>query len=326
MQNDFSHSAFCIYFLIGVTNMRYYFAPMEGLTDSIYRRLHHQYFPGVDRYYMPFLSPTIHRQLTHKEDRELPMADSVGFIAVPQVLTKVTDDFLWAAEVCRDRGYDEVNLNIGCPSGTVVSKGKGSGMLIDPAVLDRFLEEIFAASPLPISVKTRLGLEKSEEFPAILEVLNRYPIKELTVHPRVRKQFYTGGVDMEMFDYAVKNSTNPLCYNGDILNLEQARKLQENYPSVQSIMIGRGLIADPGMLSGGTDKAALEGFMNELMAVYEVEFGGSRNAIFRLKENWGFLHDRFEGSEKLWKRLRKTTDAAEFKSISAEIFHTLPLK
>ena len=306
--------------------MHYYFAPMEGLTDSIYRRLHHKYFPGVDRYFMPFLSPTIHRQLTHKEDRELPQADSVGFVAVPQVLTKVSEDFLWAAQVCRDRGYDEVNLNIGCPSGTVVSKGKGSGMLRDAAVLDRFLEEIFAASPLPISVKTRLGLEKSEEFPAILEVLNRYPIKELTIHPRVRKQFYTGGVDMEMFDYAVKNSVNPLCYNGDILSLKQARRLQEMYPSVQSVMIGRGLIADPGMLSGGTDKAALEGFMNELMAVYEVEFGGSRNAIFRLKENWGFLHDRFEGSEKLWKRLRKTTDAAEFKSISAEIFHTLNLK
>ncbi|MEF2837122.1 MAG: tRNA-dihydrouridine synthase family protein [Oscillospiraceae bacterium] len=306
--------------------MQYYFAPMEGLTDSIYRRLHHKYFPGVDRYYMPFISPTIHRQLTHKEDRELPVADSVGFAAVPQVLTKVSDDFLWAAEVCHDRGYEEVNLNIGCPSGTVVSKGKGSGMLRDPAALDRFLEEIFSASPLPVSVKTRLGLEKSEEFPAILEVLNRYPIKELTVHPRVRKQFYTGGVDMEMFDYAVKNSRNPLCYNGDILSLEQARQIEQTYPSVQSVMIGRGLIADPGMLSGGTDKAKLEGFMNELMAVYEVEFGGSRNAIFRLKENWGFLHDRFDGSEKLWKRLRKTTDAAEFKSISAEIFHTLKLK
>ena len=306
--------------------MRYYFAPMEGLTDSIYRRLHHKYFPGVDRYYMPFLSPTIHRQLTHKEDRELPMADSVGFVAVPQVLTKVADDFLWAAQVCRDRGYDEVNLNIGCPSGTVVSKGKGSGMLRDPAALDQFLEEIFSKSPLPISVKTRLGLEKSEEFPAILEVLNRYPIKELTVHPRVRKQFYDGSVDMEMFDYAVKNSKNPLCYNGDILTLTQAEELQKNYPQVQSVMIGRGLIADPGMLSGGTDKAALEGFMGELMAVYEVEFGGSRNAIFRLKENWGFLHDRFEGCDKLWKRLRKTTDAAEFKSITAEIFHTLPLK
>ena len=306
--------------------MRYYFAPMEGLTDSIYRRLHHKYFPGVDRYYMPFLSPTIHRQLTHKEDRELPIADSVPFVAVPQVLTKVPEDFLWAAQVCHDRGYDEVNLNIGCPSGTVVSKGKGSGMLRSPIALDRFLEEIFSASPLPISVKTRLGLEKSDEFPAILEVLNRYPIRELTIHPRVRKQFYEGTVDMEMFDYAAANSRNPLCYNGDILSLQQAAQLQEKYPEIQSVMVGRGLIADPGMFSGGTDKARLEAFMNELMAVYEVEFGGSRNAIFRLKENWGFLHSRFEGCDKLWKRLRKTTDAGEFKSVSAEIFHTLPLK
>ena len=306
--------------------MRYYFAPMEGLTDSIYRRLHHKYFPGVDRYYMPFFSPTIHRQLTHKEDRELPMADSVDLVAVPQVLTKVSEDFLWAAQVCRDRGYDEVNLNVGCPSGTVVSKGKGSGMLRDVAGLDRFLEEIFRSSPLPISVKTRLGLENPDEFPAILEVYNRYPIKELTIHPRVRKQFYDGKVDMEMFGFAVSNSKNSLCYNGDILSLAQAEELHRKYPQIESVMIGRGLVADPGMLSGGTDVKALEGFMNELLAVYEVEFGGSRNAIFRLKENWAFLHDRFEGCDKLWKRLRKTTNPAEFKAISTEIFHTLPLR
>ena len=306
--------------------MRYYFAPMEGLTDSIYRRLHHKYFPGVDRYYMPFLSPTVHRQLTHKEDRELPMAESVDFIAVPQILTKVSQDFLWAAQVCRDRGYDEVNLNVGCPSGTVVSKGKGSGMLRDAAALDRFLEEIFRDPPLPISVKTRLGLEDPEEFPALLEVFNRYPIKELTIHPRVRKQFYDGSVHMEQFDYAVANSKNPLCYNGDILSRKQAESIAANYPQVEAVMIGRGLVADPGMLSGGTDPAALEAFMNELLTVYEVAFGGSRNAIFRLKENWGFLHSQFEGCDKLWKRLRKTTDAAEFKAITAEIFHTLPLK
>ena len=111
--------------------MQYYFAPMEGLTDSIYRRLHHRYFPGVDRYYMPFFSPTVHRSLTARESRELPAADSVSLTAVPQVLTKVPEDFLWAAQVCRDLGYAEVNLNIGCPSGTVVAKGKGSGMLRD---------------------------------------------------------------------------------------------------------------------------------------------------------------------------------------------------
>ena len=306
--------------------MHYYFAPMEGLTDSIYRRLHHQYFPGVDRYYMPFISPTIHRQLTHREDRELPFADSVPFSAVPQILTKVPEDFLWAAQVCCDRGYDEVNLNVGCPSGTVVSKGKGSGMLRDLRVLDDFLEQVFEKSPLPISVKTRLGMENPEEFPAILEVFNQYPIKELTVHPRVRKQFYDGGVYMDMFDFAVRESKNPLCYNGDILSLAQAEELGRKYPSVESVMIGRGLIADPGMLSAGTDVKALKGFMDELMEVYTQEFGGARNAIFRLKENWGFLHTRFEGCDKLWKRLRKCTDAAEFKSITDEIFATLTLK
>lgn len=305
--------------------MNYYFAPMEGLTDSIYRRAHHKYFSGVDRYYMPFLSPTIHRSLTHREDRELPMADSVAFQAVPQVLTKVSDDFLWAAQVCLERGYDEVNLNVGCPSGTVVSKGKGSGMLRSVSDLDRFLDQIFAASPLPVSVKTRLGIENSDEFPAILEIYNRYPIKELTIHPRVRKQFYNGAVDMEMFDYAVKNSRNPLCYNGDLVSAAQAEDLSRKYPQLESVMIGRGLVADPGMLCGGTDMKALEGFMNALLEEYTVSFGGARNAMFRLKENWGFLHTRFEGVDKLWKKLRKTTDLEEYKAITAEIFHTLPL-
>ena len=199
-------------------------------------------------------------------------------------------------------------------------------MLRDIENLDRFLDAVFHASVLPISVKTRLGLENPEEFPALLEVLSRYPIRELTIHPRVRKEFYAGSVHMELFDYAMENSKNPLCYNGDILTLSQVDALAQKYPRLEAVMIGRGLIADPGMLSGGTDVKALEAFMNELMEVYEVEFGGSRNAIFRLKENWGFLHDRFEGSEKLWKRLRKTTDAAEFKSITSQIFHTLPLK
>ena len=305
--------------------MRYYFAPMEGLTDSIYRSVHHKYFGGVDRYYMPFLSPTIHRTLTHREDRELPPADSVDFAAVPQVLTKVAEDFLWAAQVCADRGYDEVNLNVGCPSGTVVSKGKGSGMLRDIEALDAFLEAVFAASPLPVSVKTRLGIENPEEFFQILAVYNRYPIKELTVHPRVRKQFYDGTVDMEMFRYAFENSQNPLCYNGDITCLAGVDALRAAYPELEAVMLGRGLVADPGMLCGGTEREALRSFMEELLERYLEAFGGSRNAMFRLKENWHMLIGRFEGSEKLWKRLRKTTDLGEYKTVTGEIFATLPL-
>lgn len=307
--------------------MRYYFAPLEGLTDSTFRQLHHKYFPGLDRYYTPFLSPTVHRCLTQKEARELSPADSLSFSVVPQVLTKNAGDFLWIAQQCRDLGYQEVNLNLGCPSGTVTAKGKGSGMLREPDALDAFLQEIFDADIMDISVKTRIGFEKPEEFPAILEIFNQYPIKELTVHPRVRSAFYSGSVDMEAFAYALQNSRAPLCYNGDLCALSDIHAISEKFPQVDAVMLGRGLIRDPGMLTpGGTTAAALEGFYNELLEAYIVLFGGSRNAMFRLKEHWGLLLQKFDGSEKLGKRLRKTTDLAEYKAITAEIFHTLSLK
>lgn len=307
--------------------MNYYFAPLEGLTDSIYRRLHHKYFPGVDRYYMPFMSPTVHRCLTNRENRELPAADSAGFAAVPQLLTKNAEDFLWAVRQCADRGYKEVNLNVGCPSGTVVSKGKGAGMLADPEELDRFLDAVFSHTPIPISVKTRLGMTEPEEFLRLLEIYNRYPIAELIVHPRVRKDYYNPPIREDSFRYAVKNSKNPLCFNGNLCCLEDISVFSERFPNVKSVMLGRGLIGDPGMLSiGGTDVKKLEAFYGELLENYIVVFGGSRNAMFRLKENWRYLLCRFENTEKIGKRLRKTTELAEYRGITAEIFHNHPLK
>ena len=304
--------------------MRYYFAPMEGLTDSIYRRVHHKHFSGVDAYYMPFISPTVHRCLTNREAREVPFADTVPFRAVPQLMTKVADDFLWAAQECKDRGYDEVNLNVGCPSGTVVAKKKGSGMLEDPENLDRFLDGIFASSPLPISLKTRLGLTDPQEFPRILEIYNQYPIKELTVHPRVRKQFYDGDVDMEMFRYALENSKNPLCFNGNLRNFSEVKAFEQAYPQIEAVMIGRGLIGNPAMLEPGGQKK-LEAFHDELLETYIVEFGGARNAMFRMKENWRHMICMFDGHEKLWKKLRKCTDVNEYRGIVREIFHSLPM-
>ncbi len=306
--------------------MNYYFAPMEGLTDNIYRKAHHAHFSGVTRYYMPFISPTVHRTLTPRETRELPKADSVPFEAVPQLLTKVAEDFLWAAGVCRDLGYQEVNLNLGCPSGTVTAKGKGSGMLRDLDHLRQFLDGIYTAAPLPISVKTRLGFENPEEFPALLDIFNEYPICELTVHPRVRKDFYNGNVNMDAFRYCLEHSKAPVCYNGNLCSISQIENFRREFPQVQSVMIGRGLIGDPGMLTpGGTTVDALEAFMDTLLEEYQSAFGSARNAMFRLKENWHLLLYRFEGSEKLGKRLRKTTDLAEYRHISHEIFHTLPI-
>lgn len=307
--------------------MRYYFAPLEGLTDSIYRKLHHAFFPSVERYYTPFLSPTVHRTLTTKEKRELPKADTVGFSVIPQVLTKNPEDFLWLAEICKDLGYEEVNLNAGCPSGTVTAKGKGAGMLRDLTELDRFLETIFSRSPLPISVKTRIGFESREEFADILAIYNRYPIKELIIHPRVRKAFYNGPVDMDSFCYALQESNAPLCYNGSLCTKSQFAAFIHDFPKIDAIMLGRGLIADPGLLTpDGTTIEALEHFHDALLEEYTHAFGSSRNAMFRMKENWRHWLCKFEDSEKLGKRLRKATELAEYKAIAGEIFHTLPLR
>ena len=306
--------------------MRYYYAPLEGITDATFRRLHHKYFPGVDKYFMPFISPTIHRCLTNREARELPKADSVGFAAVPQLLGKNVEDMLWAMEVCRDLGYDEVNINLGCPSGTVVSKGKGSGMLSDIYALDEFLSAIYAKAALRVSLKTRIGVNDSDNWEKILEIYRDYPVKELTVHPRIRKAFYKGNCDMDAFAKAVEGSPFPVCYNGNITSLADATRIAEQFPAVESVMIGRGLVADPGMLSGGTGRETLKAFLNELSDTYCTVFESKRNAIYRMKDNWHYLIALFEGSDKLWKEMRKSTDYDRFMAIANEIIATLPMR
>ena len=306
--------------------MRYYYAPMEGITDATFRRLHHKYFPGVDKYFMPFISPTIHRTLTHREARELPRADSVDFAAVPQLLGKNVEDMLWAIGVCADLGYDEVNINLGCPSGTVVSKGKGSGMLSDLDALDAFLEAIYAKAVLPVSLKTRIGVNDSENWENILEIYRRYPVKELTVHPRIRKAFYKGDCDLTAFARSVENSPFPVCYNGNVYSLADAEAIAARFPTVESVMIGRGLVADPGMLTGSTDRQTLKAFLSELSDTYCIVFESKRNAIYRMKDNWHYLISLFEGSDKLWKEMRKSTDYDRFMAIANEIITTLPMR
>lgn len=297
-----------------------YYAPMEGLTDSIYRRMHHRYFPGVDGYFMPFFSPTEHRCLTNREARELPMANEEAFFAVPQVMTKSPSDFLWACQVCADRGYTQINLNAGCPSGTVVSKGKGAGLLNHTENLRQILDVVCAQSPIPVSVKTRLGLLGDDEYPALQALYNDYPLALLIIHPRVRKQFYNGTADRSWFAYACENSKNHICLNGDLTTAGTCEQTAAEFPKAHSLMLGRGLIANPGMFTpGGTTNEKLAAFYAELLDAYITAFGGSMNAMFRLKEHWNYLLPHFQGGEKLGKQLRKTTSLPEFRRLTQEI-------
>lgn len=307
--------------------MKIYFAPLEGITDSTYRRLHRKHFPGIDKYFTPFFSPTVHRSLTAKEARELPPADALDAQVVPQILTKNAADFLWFTGKCAELGYTEVNLNLGCPSGTVFAKGKGSGMLRDLDSLDRFLEAIYADTPLPISIKTRIGVESPEEFPKLLTIFNRYPIYELTVHPRVRTQLYRGTPNMDVFRYCMENSASPLCYNGNLCSAGDIVSFSQSFPTCSTVMLGRALIADPAIACPSpATRQQLQAFVEELTESYEEIFGSERNTMFRMKENWFYLLRKFENTERLGKRLRKTTNLEEYRAITREIFETLPMR
>lgn len=311
--------------------MKIYFAPMEGVTSAAYRNAHRKHFSGIDKYYAPFISPTVHHVLTPREQKDILPQYNEGTPVIPQLLTKCAEDFLWAAGDLAAMGYDEVNLNLGCPSGTVASKGKGSGFLGHLEDLERFLDEIFEKSPLPISVKTRLGVVDPEEFEPILELYNRYPIPLLTIHPRVQKQMYRGGVYMEQFARAAAQSKNPLCYNGDLNTVAEIEAFSANYPAIEHIMVGRGIIGDPALASkavGGSaaDRKTLEEFHSDLFEGFAESMNSRRNAMLRMKEIWFYHINLFDDHEKHVKRLRKATDVDEFLAAATAIFRDLPLR
>ena len=249
--------------------MRYDCAPMEGITGRHFRKAHSRWFGGVERYYIPFLSPTHTHAFSRKEWQEVLPEYNEGVHAVPQLLTRSADDFLWAARELGAAGYQEVNLNLGCPSGTVVAKGKGSGFLGHPQELEVFLDEIFSVCPLKISIKTRLGLTAPEEFPPLLQLFQRYPVQELIIHPRVQKDFYKRPARREVFAALFPTCTLPICYNGDLATAGQCAEFCLAFPTVQAIMLGRGLVGDPALArkaagGPGADKDTLRAFHDQL--------------------------------------------------------------
>lgn len=307
------------------------FAPLDGITKAVFRQVWHRRFGGADRYFMPFFSPTDQHIVTDRDRKELVPENNGGLPLVPQVMTRKADDFLWAAELLGDMGYTEVNLNLGCPSGTVTAKGKGSGFLAKPEELDRFFDQVFSRAALPVSVKTRLGILAPEEFWPLLEIYNRYPIACLTIHPRVQKQFYKGTVHLDVFEKALAASKNRVCYNGDLRTVEDLRAFQDRFPAAEAVMVGRGAVADPALprkWRGGpaATRQELQDFTAELYQSYQAFYGQVNPAAQRMKEVWFYLIHLFEGGGRIDKKLRRSRGAWEYERLEAEIFQTLPLR
>jgi tRNA-dihydrouridine synthase len=298
---------------------------MEGVTGDLFRNAHAAVFGPADQYLTPFLAPNQNLRLTTRELQDVLPEHNEGLNVVPQLLTSNADHFVWCAKELAAMGYRQVNLNLGCPSGTVVAKGKGAGFLASPERLDRFLDQIFSQLTVDISVKTRVGKTSADEFDRLLEIFGRYPIRELIVHPRVQTDFYRGKPDLSAFGKAVERSPAPVCYNGDLFSVAALSVFTTAFPQVDRVMAGRGVVADPSLLRqfrGGTpaSKDELREFHERLYAGYRQVMPGERAVLARMKELWSYLLFSFTGREQYIRPLRKASRLSEYEDVIAAVF------
>ena len=303
-----------------------YVAPLEGITDAVFRRTHAAHFRGVTKYFIPFISPTQNLCFTGRELANVSPEANAGLFAVPQVLTRDAEHFLWAARALYDMGYGEVNLNLGCPSGTVTGKGKGAGMLIDPGALARFLDAVCSGLPqgLRLSVKTRIGYADPGEFDALLPLLSRYPLCELTVHPRTRGEFYKGTPHRDVYAAALTRTRLPLIYNGDLFTARDCRDLLAACPGTHALMLGRGLIANPALaqeLAGGEalTRETLRAFCDDLLDAW-LEKHPPNVAVARMAEVMKHAACCFEDADRIRKQIRKAKTLAAYREAEARLF------
>lgn len=301
-------------------------APMEGLTGYAFRAVHAASFGRLDRYYTPFLAPPrLGFSFDKRYTKELDPAHNqgLGLDVVPQLLTKDADQFVWASKLLAEMGYREVNLNLGCPSGTVTAKGKGSGFLRNLEALGAFLDDICSRSALPVSVKTRIGVRDDAEYEKILELYCRFPLAELIVHPRVQKDFYQGKPRWEPYGATLGRAPFPVAYNGDIFTPADFDALVEAFPQTRHVMLGRGIVANPAlarMIAGGPSvtRDELERFHDRLYRAYEKDMGA--NAVFHMKEWWSCARFLFEDPDAVHRAVRSVRKVDDYLAAVGRVF------
>lgn len=290
--------------------MNLYFAPLEGITNHVYRNIHARLFGGCDAYYSPFISPSDNEKIGRKGVKDILPENNEGINLCVQVLTSNAQSFQKFSEKIKALGYDEINLNFGCPSGTVTGKGRGSGFLRTPDALDKFLEDIFTDRCLKISVKTRSGFYEHSEMQQLMNIYNKYPLELLIIHPRVREDFYKGEPDIKTFEASYKASVNKVCYNGNIFSKEDYDSIKEKFPLLEGVMIGRGAIANPAIfreIKGGKRLSSQEliNFTHILCENYNGYLKSDFYTLNKLKEIWLHIAWNFPDDKKLLKSIKK---------------------
>jgi tRNA-dihydrouridine synthase len=305
--------------------MNFYFAPMEGLTGYIYRNAHNAFFNNIDKYFSPFIVANQSESFKTRELNDILPENNQGLVLIPQLLTNNAKDFIHTSKKIKQLGYNEINFNLGCPSGTVVSKNKGSGFLSKREELDVFLDEIFSKSITKISLKIRIGKDNPEEFYDLIEIFNKYPIEELIIHPRTQKDFYKNKPNLKIFKEALILSKNPVCYNGDIFTMGNYKVFSDDFPSVDTLMLGRGLLLNPGLISYITndiklEKKLLKEFHDKIYEDYKRVLSGERNVLFKMKEIWFYMIPMFSNNEKYAKKIKKSERLYDYEDAVYSLF------
>ena len=301
------------------------FAPMEGVTGYIYRRVHREFFPGADIYRAPFIAPDSTGRFKAGSLRDVLPENNRDIPLLPQILANNPAAFLAVADELAAMGYTAVDLNVGCPSGTVVAKHKGSGMLSDLTSLDAFLDTVFSRCRLQVSVKTRLGLEGADEFPAILDIYRKYPVSRLCVHARTRSGMYKSPVDFGAFGKALAVFGERACYNGNIVSPGTYDALLDRFPSLSSLAVGRGAVADPALLRllRGGSPLSLEEFREFHDRLVAETLASGLSEVFtvaRMKEVWYYMIRKFPGGDRHLKAICKAKHLDDYTAAVRSLF------
>lgn len=302
-------------------------APIQGVTDYQFRNTFNKFFKGVDYMYSPYLRVDKDMQLKNSKVKDILPENNKTINLVPQIMTNKPEEFIYMSKLLFDKGYQHINWNLGCPFAMVTNSELGAGLLPHYDKIEDILEKVLSVIPVKLSLKMRIGLENEDEIFSILPSLDKFPIHEIIIHPRTGKQMYKGQVNTDVFEKCLELTKHDICYNGDINTIEDYSNLSSRFKTVNSWMLGRGLIANPflAMQINQNDKKFPENkmdifknFHDELCEQYSGNLSGPSHLLTKMRIFWEYFSLSFSNSHKVYKRIKKATSISKYR-IATEI-------